>query len=107
VKGFIHNAFNFIRNYTSKLPHKIQYYLYTITLLPLSYIVKRLKGNKQNRREMMIDILDWFSPEFRWEHTHDEAAAWFSKRACKDIKVTTNELFGFNIIGTKTIGSPE
>lgn len=50
---------------------------------------------------MMIDILDLFSPEFRWEHAHDEAAAWFSKRNYNRVQVTTNELFGFNIIGYK------
>jgi SAM-dependent methyltransferase len=101
VKGFIHNTFNFLREYTSKLPHKVQYYLYTVTLLPITWIVKKIKGNKQNTREMMIDILDWFSPEFRWEHAHDEAAAWFSKRNYTRVQVTTNELFGFNIIGYK------
>ena len=50
---------------------------------------------------MMIDILDWFSPEFRWEHAHDEAAAWYTKRNYHSVKVTTNEVFGFNIIGIK------
>lgn len=99
--NFIHNLFNFLREYTSKLPVKVQYYLYSVTLLPISFIIKRMKGNKQNKREMMIDILDWFSPEFRWEHDHDEAAAWYTKRNYHSVKVTTNELFGFNIIGRK------
>lgn len=99
--NFIHNLFNWMRNYTSRLPVKLQYYLYSLTLLPVSYVIKRMKGNKQNKREMMIDILDWFSPEFRWEHAHDEAAAWYTKRNYHSVKVTTNELFGFNIIGVK------
>ncbi len=98
---FIHNSFNFIRRFTSKLPVKIQYYLYMVTLLLVSYLVKRLKGSKQNIREMMIDILDWFSPEYRWEHTTDEAASWFYKRNYKSVKVTTTNLFGFNITGVK------
>ncbi len=97
----IHNLFNIVRNYTSKLPIKFQYYLYSCTLLPVSFVIKRMKGNKQNIREMMIDILDWFSPEFRWEHAHDEAAAWYTKRNYHAVKVTTNEVFGFNIIGVK------
>jgi 2-polyprenyl-3-methyl-5-hydroxy-6-metoxy-1,4-benzoquinol methylase/uncharacterized protein YbaR (Trm112 family) len=101
VKGFIHNLFNFLREYTSKLPTRLQYWLYSVTLLPISYVIKKIKGTKQNKREMMIDILDWFSPEFRWEHHHDEAAAWYSKRNYRDIQVTTNELFGFNIVGSK------
>jgi 2-polyprenyl-3-methyl-5-hydroxy-6-metoxy-1,4-benzoquinol methylase/uncharacterized protein YbaR (Trm112 family) len=100
-KNFIHNLFNFIRKFSSKLPIKIQYYLYLFTLFPISFIIKRLKGNKQNTREMMIDLLDWFSPEFRWEHTHDEAHSWYSKRNYSDISITTNELFGFNMVGIK------
>ena len=50
---------------------------------------------------MMIDILDWMTPQFRWEHTHEEAENWFVKRNFTNIKITTNEMFGFNIIGEK------
>ena len=50
---------------------------------------------------MMVDILDWFSPEFRWEHEHDEAASWFYKRNYEFVTVTTSDLFGFNITGIK------
>jgi hypothetical protein len=71
------------------------------TLFPASYVVKKIKGNKQNAREMMIAIMDWFSPEFRWEHTPEEATNWFAKRNFSDVKVTTTDTFGFNIIGKK------
>ena len=90
-----------MRNYTSKLPIKVQYYLYLLTLFPASYVVKKIRGNKQNAREMMIAIMDWFSPEFRWEHTAEEATTWFKKRNFGDVKVTTTDTFGFNIIGKK------
>ena len=100
-KNLIHNSFNFLRNYTSRLPIKMQYYLYMFTLFPASYVVKKIKGNKQNAREMMIAIMDWFSPEFRWEHTPEEASSWFLKRNFRDVKVTTTDTFGFNIIGEK------
>jgi len=100
-KNLIHNSFNFVRKFTSKLPIKAQYYLYLFTLFPASYVVKKIKGNKQNPREMMIAIMDWFSPEFRWEHTPEEASSWFIKRNYKEIKVTTTDTFGFNIIGKK------
>jgi hypothetical protein len=42
------------------------------------------------------------TPEFRWEHTHKEATSWFVKRKFANVKVTTNEMFGFNIIGEKS-----
>ena len=100
-RNLVHNSFNFLRNYTSKLPIKVQYYLYLFTLFPASYVVKKIKGNKQNAREMMIAIMDWFSPEFRWEHTPEEARSWFTKREFSEVKVTTTDIFGFNIIGKK------
>ncbi len=99
---FIHNLFNSIRKLTSKLPLGFQYYLYRVTVFPVSFIVKRMKGNKQNSREMMIDILDWFTPVYRWEHDHEEAKAWFFKRGYMNVRVTTNELFGFNLTGEKS-----
>lgn len=102
-KDFIHNLFNRIRSITSKLPLSLQYYLYSISIFPLSFCIKRLKGNNQNAREMMVDILDWFTPEFRWEHSPPEVAAWFYKRRYGNIKVTTHEVFGFNTIGEKLI----
>ncbi|MCW3073658.1 MAG: methyltransferase protein [Flaviaesturariibacter sp.] len=100
-ENLIHNTFNKVRRVTSKLPLKLQFYLYSLTLLPMSFIVKKLKGNKQNPREMMIDLLDWLSPEFRWELTHEEVTAWYMKYGFHSIKVTTTNLFGFNIIGVK------
>ncbi len=99
---FIHNLFNKIRRITSRLPLKFQYYLYWCTIFPLSFIIKRIKGNKQNVSEMMVDILDWFTPEFRWEHGHEEAAAWFYKRSYCKVSITTDEVFGFNITGEKS-----
>jgi ubiquinone/menaquinone biosynthesis C-methylase UbiE/uncharacterized protein YbaR (Trm112 family) len=100
-ENFIHNTFNFLREYTSKLPIFLQHLFYNLILLPVSFIVKRIKGNKQNINEMRIDILDWFTPQYRWEHGHTEAAAWYYKRKYSNVKVTTNEMFGFDIIGTK------
>ncbi len=100
-KDIVHRMFNAIRKKTSKLPLGFQYYLYMVTILPVSYIVKRMKGNKQNIREMMVSILDWFTPEFRWEHEHSEAASWFYKRGYAKINITTVDKFGFNITGVK------
>lgn len=100
-KNIIHRSFNAIRNVTSKLPLTFQYYLYMVTILPVSYCIKRLKGNKENIAEMKLSILDWFTPEFRWEHEHDEAAGWYTKRGYKNVQVTTTDTFGFNITGEK------
>lgn len=100
-KDTIHKLINQIRKFTSKLPVKVQYLLYSLTIFPISYILHRIKGNKRNSREIMIGILDWFSPEFRWEHDHTEAATWFLKRKFTLVRLTTVELFGFNMTGIK------
>jgi SAM-dependent methyltransferase len=100
-KDRMHRLFNSIRNLTSKWPLRMNYLFLRWIMLPISYLIKRLKGNRQNKHEMMIELLDWFSPQFRWEHEHDEAAAWFTKKGYHSVKVTTKELFGFNIIGQK------
>ena len=100
-KDRIHNLFNRTRKITSKFPLGLQYFFSLYMVFPISFIVKRLKGNKQNTREMKVDILDWFTPEFRWEHDQSEAATWFYKRGYTNVKVTTDELFGFNITGVK------
>jgi SAM-dependent methyltransferase/uncharacterized protein YbaR (Trm112 family) len=100
-KDLLHRVFNLIRRFSSRLPPGLSYYLIWSTLFPVSYLVKRLKGNRQNKREMMIALLDWFTPEFRWEHAPDEAAGWFAKWGYGSVRVTTTDLFGFNIIGVK------
>ena len=101
VSNNVVTTINKVRSVTSKLPFKLQYYLYFFTLYPLSFVKKKLKGNRQNKREMMIYISDWFSPEFSWEHTHSEATSRFTERSFNNVKVTTESIFGFNIIGKK------
>ena len=100
-KNSLHNLFNFTRRITSKLPIRLQYYLYAFTILPITFILKKIKGTKQNNREMMIEILDWFSPKYRWEFNSEEVIAWYQKHNYTTIMITTKNIFGFNIIGTK------
>jgi len=85
------------------LPLSVKYYILSVIFLPVSYLIKRVKGNRQNKREMMIALMDQFTPEFRWEHAPDEAAGWFSKRGYVSIQITTTNIFGFNIIGVKSV----
>lgn len=102
-KDFMHNLLLFLRSLFIKLPLKVNVFLCKTLIFPLTYIIKKIKGNKQNNREIMIDILDQFTPQYRWEFTSKQAIEWFTEANCSNIKVTTNEVFGFNIIGNKTI----
>ncbi|HOY32800.1 MAG TPA: methyltransferase domain-containing protein [Bacteroidales bacterium] len=101
VNDFLHNAIDALRRVTSKLPVRLQFFLYLIFIFPVTYSVKRIKGRRINWREEMIDLMDSLSPEFRWEHTHDEAASWLQKKGYSDIRITTDVRFGFSITGQK------
>jgi SAM-dependent methyltransferase len=105
-KDLIHRTFNRLRSIISKLPLRMQYYLLLIVFFPPGWIIKRIKGNRQNRREMMIALMDWFTPQFRWEHEEDEAASWFTRRGYHSVRATVTGLFGFNIIGVKRSSAP-
>ena len=100
-ENLLHNLFNQLRKFTSKLSPSLNLTLLSYTIFPISYFVKRLKGNKQNKREMMVDILDWFTPQYRWEHTHEEARNWFEQADYKQVEVSKTSLFGFNMKGVK------
>ncbi|MGK2860331.1 MAG: methyltransferase domain-containing protein [Chitinophagaceae bacterium] len=100
-KDKIHNLILKIRRFTSKLPLSIQYYLYKIIFLPPFYLINLLKGKKFNTRELLIALMDQFSPEFRWEHEPEEVIKWFEEKNYTQIRVTTLELFGYNMTGIK------
>ena len=100
-KNALHNLFNFVRRLTSRLPVGLQYYLYAGTLLPISYVVKKMKGNRQNAREMMVEILDWFSPQYRWEHEKTEVESWLWKRSFTATRITDENMWGFNVVAKK------
>ena len=100
-KDWIHNMILQVRKFTSKLPLIIQYYLYKLIFLPPLFLIKWLKGQKPQRRELMLALMDQFSPEFRWEHEPEEVKSWFNIKNYGNIKITTRELFGYNMTGIK------
>jgi 2-polyprenyl-3-methyl-5-hydroxy-6-metoxy-1,4-benzoquinol methylase/uncharacterized protein YbaR (Trm112 family) len=100
-KDRLHRLFNAIRVVTSRWPVWLTYGVLRCTALPLSWLVHRLKGHPKNKREIMIALMDWFSPEFRREHTPDEVRAWYGGKGYHDLRMTTHDTFGFNFIGKK------
>jgi len=100
-KNIFHRGSLVLRRISSKWPVKMQFLFYKFTLFPIIFIIKKIKGTSQNSREMMVDIMDSFSPEYRHEHTHEEAIDLLRRSRYKNIKITTTGIFGFNIIGNK------
>ncbi|RXK60510.1 methyltransferase domain-containing protein [Lacibacter luteus] len=96
----IHNAMLFMRKVTSKMPVAISFPLLMIFVFPFSFLIKKIKRKRKlNYREEIIDILDMFTPEFRFEITHNEAEKWLTELNYSDVKVTTTDQFGFSIVG--------
>lgn len=100
-KYFMHNAQLFLRKFTRRLPLKVCFWFIMIFIFPISFLVKKIKGRKVNAREEIIDLLDGFSPEYREEVEQDVARSWLMRRSYTDIAVTTENQFGFSIVGTK------
>jgi hypothetical protein len=74
-----------------------------IFIFPFSFVFKKLKNKKSNNyREEIIDLLDQFTPEFRYEIPHDIAIHWLQRRQFKKIKITSLNQYGFSIVGEKS-----
>ncbi len=101
-KSIIHNMLLSIRSLTKKMPLKIAFIFLLCFIFPVSYSIKKLKGgNSNNYREEIIDLLDQFTPEFRFEIPHDLATSWLLGKNYINIKITTEGQFGFSIVGDK------
>jgi ubiquinone/menaquinone biosynthesis C-methylase UbiE/uncharacterized protein YbaR (Trm112 family) len=101
-KSLIHNFTLEIRRVTSKLPLKIAFAFIAAFIFPFTFLYKKIKNrNAPNFREEIVDLLDSFTPEFRFEIPHDLAIVWLQRRCYKNIKVTTSNEFGFSISADK------
>ncbi|HVU96451.1 MAG TPA: methyltransferase domain-containing protein [Puia sp.] len=100
-KDWLHQWFNFLRKFTSCWPARTTYRLLLYTAFPVSHVIHWVKGKPRNRREIMIALMDWFSPEFRYEHRPEEVRDWFTRCGYRQLQVTTTDVFGFNFTGRK------
>lgn len=103
-KNFVHNVLLLLRHITKRLPLKVAFVFLHIFIFPFSFIIKKIKRpNPPNYREEIIDLLDQFTPEFRFEIPHDLAATWLHRRKYINVKITTIDNFGFSIVGDKSV----
>ncbi|MBX3256070.1 MAG: class I SAM-dependent methyltransferase [Chitinophagaceae bacterium] len=96
----IHRIMLGLRGITTKLPLKLQFWLYFFTLLPIHKSIGLLKGKSKGWREIMINQLDMLSPEYRHEHSPHEVEGWFKAAAYTHVEITTTNNYGFSIKGT-------
>ena len=101
-KSKIHNFSLFLRKFTTRMPLKLCFVFLTVFVFPFTWLIKKLKNKKApNYREEIIDLLDGFTPEFRFEIPHDMAITWLIRRKYSNIKITSENQFGFSIAGDK------
>ena len=101
-KNILHRLMMLLRRFTRRLPIKVALVFLLIFVFPFTFLIKKIKNrNAPNFREEMIDLLDGFTPEFRFEVSYDEAKRWLKKRNYTDITLTTTSQYGFSITGVK------
>ncbi|MEO5948206.1 MAG: methyltransferase domain-containing protein [Chitinophagaceae bacterium] len=101
-KNALHQLMMLLRKFTRRLPLKIAFVFLLLFIFPFTFLIKKIKNrNAPNFREEMIDLLDGFTPEFRFEIPHDVAKQWLEKRKYAAITVTTESQYGFSITGIK------
>jgi len=101
-KNFVHNSILFLRNLTKRMPVKLTFLFLTVFVFPITYTIKKIKNKRGiNYREEIIDLLDGFTPEFRYEIPHEVVVTWLKERKFDNIKITTTNQFGFSIAADK------
>jgi 2-polyprenyl-3-methyl-5-hydroxy-6-metoxy-1,4-benzoquinol methylase len=50
-------------------------------------------------RERVIDLLDIYTPRYRWMHTQEEVHGWYQELGLKNIKTTEVRKWGFGVLG--------
>ena len=100
-KEFLHLIFNQVRNFTSQMHPVIQIPFLRVFIYLPALILKRLKGNQQPTADLWVEILDWFTPEFRWEHSEEDVKSWFREAGLEDVEISEHNHWGFNAIGIK------
>jgi SAM-dependent methyltransferase len=101
-KSKIHNLSLQLRKITRHLPLWLSFPLLQVVVFPVTFLVKYFRRKKApNYREEMIDLLDTFTPEYRFEVPQETAASWLNSREYKEIQTTSINQFGYSITGSK------
>jgi len=98
----IHKTIVWFRKITVHLPLRLQFWIYLIFFVPLHKFISLIRGRRSRSwKEIMIELLDSFSPRYRFEHEPEEVSSWFTRDGFTDIKTTTKNDIGFSMKGTK------
>jgi 2-polyprenyl-3-methyl-5-hydroxy-6-metoxy-1,4-benzoquinol methylase/uncharacterized protein YbaR (Trm112 family) len=101
-KKIFHSLSLAARKITRHLPVKLNLVLVLVFVFPFTWLIKKIKNrNSPNYREEIINVLDSFTPEYRFEIPHDVAMGWLAERNYINVSITTTNQFGFSLSGDK------
>lgn len=104
---WLHLLFNRLRTYTSRMPAFLQLpFLRLFVFLP-ALILKKFRGQQQDAVSLWVEVLDWFTPEFRHEHSEEEVMDWYQEGNCGNICLSDANHWGFSVFGTRLTENPE
>lgn len=103
----LHLLFNQLRRYTSRMPAIVQLpFLRLFVFLP-AFLLKKIRGSKQDAAALWVEVLDWFTPEFRHEHSEEEVMEWYREGNCGNMCLSDANHWGFSVFGTRLTANPE
>ena len=99
--GHYHYFSDMWRNFTTKLPIRLMYYLSSISL-PLYYIYKIPFLGRAVRfllptsdwpqwKGRWLNTFDWYTPKYQWKHTWPEVFQWFKEAGFTDIELNHDD----------------
>ncbi len=101
IPSRVHTLFRKLRSVTHTWPIRFQYWFYRLFILPPALLWHRARGKKITVNEMMIDLMDALSCEFRWEHQSDETTAWYGHAGFENWQLSSRNHFGFSVFADR------
>lgn len=95
----LHRLFNQLREHTARLPQEIQHTFLRYFIFYPALLMKRIKKNFQPASGLWVEVLDWFTPEFRHEHEEEEVLRWYTEAGLSKARISDTNHWGFSVLG--------
>jgi len=106
---FHHQTMLTLREVFKRLPPSVSAAFFKVAFVPAALLKRRIKNaihprqeKEQSGQEQLIHFMDGLTCQYRFEHTPEEAAVWYSKRGFTNLRVPVSEYLGFGIYGDRT-----
>jgi SAM-dependent methyltransferase len=99
-----------LRSVVSPLPAPLKHAFVLVWSLQsmLRQQLRRLVGynrpeDRLTLRERIVDLMDIYTPRYRWMHTEDEVKGWYQELGLVGIEKTEEREWGFGVAGTRPL----